>query len=126
MARRKHRPEQVIERLRQAEVPIPGGATVGEACRTMEVTELTGYCCRAEYGGLRIDKARRLEQLETENVPFRRAVADLTLDNQILKEAAQGNTRSLPQRAGPSRKEWLPFDAQGRVGNAGPEGRVPD
>ena len=67
------------------------GGTVAQASRKIGVTEQTFYRWRAEYGGLRIDQARRLKQLETENGRLRRAVADLTLDNQILKEAAQGN-----------------------------------
>ena len=64
---------------------------MAQASRKIGVTEQTFYRWRAEYGGLRIDQARRLKQLETENGRLRRAVADLTLDNQILKEAAQGN-----------------------------------
>ena len=91
MARRKHTPEQVIKKLRQAEVAMAEGSTVAQASRKIGVTEQTFYRWRAEYGGLRIDQARRLKQLETENGRLRRAVADLTLDNQILKEAAQGN-----------------------------------
>ena len=91
MARRKHTPEQVIKKLRQAEVAMTEGGTVAQASRKIGVTEQTFYRWRAEYGGLRIDQARRLKQLETENGRLRRAVADLTLDNQLLKEAAQGN-----------------------------------
>ena len=91
MVRRNYPPEQVISKLRQAEVAISEGSTVAEASRKIGVTEQTFYRWRAEYGGLRIDQARRLKQLETENARLRRAVADLTMDKQILKEAGQGN-----------------------------------
>ena len=91
MTRRRHTPEQVINKLREAEVAIAAGSTVAEASRSIGVTEQTFYRWRSEYCGLRIDQARRLKQLESENGRLRRAVADLTLDNQILKEAAQGN-----------------------------------
>ena len=70
---------------------IAGGSTVAEASRRIGVTEQTFYRRRSEYGGLRIDQARRLKRLESENGRLRRTVADLTLDNQILKEAAEGN-----------------------------------
>ncbi len=91
MARRRHTPEQVINKLREAEVAIAEGGTVAEAARRIGVTQQTFYRWRTEYGGLRIDQARRLKRLESENGRLKRAVADLTLDNQILKEAAEGN-----------------------------------
>ena len=91
MARRRHTPEQVINKLREAEVARAEGSTVAEASRRIGVTEQTFYRWRSEYGGLRIDQARRLKRLESENSRLKRAVADLTLDNQILKEAAEGN-----------------------------------
>ena len=91
MANKRHTPEQVINKLRQAEVAISAGKTVSEASRQIGVTEQTYYRWRNEYGGLRIDQVKRLKQLETENTRLKRAVADLTLDNQILKEAAEGN-----------------------------------
>ena len=91
MARRRHTPEQVINKLREAEVAITEGGTVAEAARRIGVTQQTFYRWRTEYGGLRIDQARRLKRLESENGRLKRAVADLTLDNQILKEAAEGN-----------------------------------
>ena len=91
MDRRRHTPEQVIDKLREAEVAIAEGSTVAEASRHIGVTEQTFYWWRSEYGGLRIDQARRLKRLESENGRLKRAVADLTLDNQILKEAAEGN-----------------------------------
>ncbi len=70
---------------------ISGGSTVAEACRRIEVTEQTFYRWRNEYGGRRIDQVKRFKQLESENTRLKRAVADLTLDNQIFKEAAEGN-----------------------------------
>ena len=91
MANKRHTPEQVINKLRQAEVAISAGRTVSEASRQIGVTEQTYYRWRNEYGGLRIDQVKRLKQLETENTRLKRAVADLTLDNQILKEAAEVN-----------------------------------
>ena len=91
MARRRHTPEQVINKLREAEVAIAEGGTVAEAARRIGVTQQTFYRWRTEYGGLRIDQARRLKRLESENSRLKRAVADLTLDNQILREAAEGN-----------------------------------
>mgnify|MGYP001243955052 FL=1 len=91
MVRRKHTPEQIINKLREAEVAISQGRTVAQACREIAVTEQTFYRWRNEYGGLRLDQAKRLKQLEGENTRLRRAVADLTVDNQILREAAEGN-----------------------------------
>ncbi len=91
MAKKRHTPEQVINKLREAEVAIAEGRTVAEAARRIGVTEQTFYRWRSEYGGLRIDQARRLKRLESENSRLKRAVADLTLDNQILREASEGN-----------------------------------
>ena len=91
MPRKKHTPEQIIAKLRQAEVAMSTGSTVVEAVRQIEVTEQTFYPWRNEYGGLSIDQAKRLKQIEAENSHLKRAIADLTLDNQILKEAAEGN-----------------------------------
>jgi transposase-like protein len=91
MPTKRHTPEQVINKLREAEIGIAQGCTVAEASRQIGVTEQTFYRWRSEYGGLRIDQARRLKQLESENTRLKRAIADLTLDNQILKEASEGN-----------------------------------
>ena len=91
MAKRRHTPEQVINKLREAEVAIAEGSTVAEAASRSGVTEQTFHRWRSEYGGLRIDQARRLKRLELENSRLKRAVADLTLDNQILREASEGN-----------------------------------
>ena len=91
MPRKRHTPEQVINKLREAEVAISSGSTVAEACRQIGVTDQTFYRWRNTYGGLRIDQVKRLKKLETDNGRLKRAVADLTLDNQILREAAEGN-----------------------------------
>ena len=91
MAKRKHTAEEIINKLREAEVVIAEGSTVADAVRRLGVSEQTFYRWRAEYGGFRVDQARRLKQPETENGRLKNAVAELTLDNQILKEAAEGN-----------------------------------
>jgi transposase-like protein len=92
MPRKKHSVEQVIHKLREAEVLLSQGRAVAEVCRSLGITEQTYYRWRKEYGGLRMEQARRLKQLEQENTRLRRAVADLTLDKQILLEAARGNS----------------------------------
>ena len=88
---KRHTPEQVINKLREAEVAMAQGSTVAEASRQIGVTQQTFYRWRNEYGGLRIDQVKRLKQLESENTRLKRAIADLTLDNQILKEVSEGN-----------------------------------
>ena len=92
MARRLFTPEQIINKLREAEVLMSQGATVGEASRKIGVTEQTYYRWRREYGSMRVEQAKRLKELEKENSRLKRLVADLSLDNAILKEAAQGNS----------------------------------
>jgi putative transposase len=91
MPRKKHTPEQIIMKLREAEVALSTGRTVVETVRQIGVTEQTFYRWRNEYGGLSVDQAKRLKQIEAENSRLKRAIADLTLDNQILKDAAEGN-----------------------------------
>ena len=91
MGRRAFTSEQIINRLREAEVLLSQGGTVGEASRKIGVTEQTYYRWRKEYGGMRVDQARRLKELEKENAQLKKLVADLSLDNAILKEAARGN-----------------------------------
>ena len=91
MPRKRHSPEQILRELREVEVALAKGETVARAVRQIEVTEQTYYRWRNEYGGLSIDQARKLKQLELENTRLKRAVADLTLDKLILKEAAEGN-----------------------------------
>ncbi len=88
---RRYTPEQIINKLREAEVLISQGKTIGEAARQLGVVEQTYYRWRNEYGGLKTDQARRLKELEKENTRLKKAVAELTLDKLILKEAAEGN-----------------------------------
>ncbi len=91
MVRKGYTPEQVIGKLREAEILLNQGATIGEASRKIGVTEQTYYRWRKEYGGLRIEQAKRLKGLEKENARLKKLVADLSLDNAILKEASEGN-----------------------------------
>ena len=91
MSRKRCTPEQIIGKLREAEVGLSQGQTVGQACRTLGIAEQTFYRWRREYGGLKVEQAKRLKALEQENARLRRAVADLTLDKLILQEAARGN-----------------------------------
>ncbi len=92
MARRIYTPERIINKLRKAEIFLSQGSTVGEAARKIEVTEQTYYRWRREYGGMRIEQVKRLKELEKENTRLKRLVADLSLDNDILKEASRGNS----------------------------------
>ena len=92
MARKSYTPERIINKLREAEVLLSQGATVSEASKKIEVTEQTYYRWRKEYGGMRVEQAKRLRELEKENSRLKRLVADLSLDNAILKEAARGNS----------------------------------
>lgn len=89
--KKRYTAEQIIGLLRQAEVELAQGRLVGEICRGLGVSEASYYRWRSEYGGLKLDQVRRLKELERENARLRKAVADLTLDKQILKEAAEGN-----------------------------------
>ena len=91
MPRKRHKPEEIVGKLRQVDVLVSQGQGVADAVRSIGVTEVTYYRWRQEYGGLKTEQIRRLKELETENARLRRAVADLTLDKLILKEAASGN-----------------------------------
>ena len=91
MPRKRHKPEEIIAKLRQVEVLTSQGQSVSDAVRSIGVTEVTYYRWRQEFGGLKIDQVKRLKDLETENTRLRRAVSDLTLDKLILQEAARGN-----------------------------------
>jgi putative transposase len=91
MPRKRFTVEQIINHLREADVLLAQGRTVGEVCRRIGVSEQIYYRWRKEYGGLKVGQARRLKDLEAENARLKRAVAELTLDKQILKEAAEGN-----------------------------------
>jgi len=91
MARKRHKAEEVVAKLRQVEVLTAQGRPVAEAVRSIGVTEVTYYRWRSEYGGLKGDQVKRLKELEAENNRLRRAVSDLTIEKLILKEAARGN-----------------------------------
>jgi len=91
MSRKRHTPEQIIGKLREAEILLSQEQTVPEACKQIEVSEQTYYRWRKEYGGLRLDQAKRLRELERENGRLKKLVADQALDMAILKEVASGN-----------------------------------
>ena len=91
MARKRHTAEEIVAKLRQVDVLTAQGRPVAEAVRAIGVTEVTYYRWRREFGGLKSDQVKRLKDLEAENARLRKAVADLTLDKQILAEAARGN-----------------------------------
>ncbi len=91
MARKRHTPEQIIAKLREAEVALATGQSTSQVCRQLEVTEHTYYRWRKEYGGLRVDQARRLKELEKENGQLKKLVGEQALDLTILKEVAKGN-----------------------------------
>jgi putative transposase len=91
MGRKRHKPEEIVAKLRQVDVLTTQGQTVAEAIRSIGVTEVTYYRWRQEYGGLKGDQVKRLKDLEAENARLRKAVSDLTLEKLILKEAASGN-----------------------------------
>ena len=91
MTKKSHSPEQIINKLREVEILLSQGATTGEASRKIGVTEQTYYRWRKEYGGMRIEQAKRLKDLERENAQLKKLVADISLDNAILKEVAEGN-----------------------------------
>ncbi|CAO4150422.1 IS3 family ISMex5 transposase ORF A [Methylorubrum thiocyanatum] len=91
MGAKRHKPEDVVAKLRQVDVLVSQGQSVAEAIRAIGVTEVTYYRWRKEYGGLKSDQVRRMKDLEVENQRLRKAIADLTLDKLILQEAARGN-----------------------------------
>ena len=91
MARKHHRPEEIVGKLRQVEVLVAQGKPVADAVRAIGVTEATCYRWRSEYGGLKLEQVKRLKLLEQENGRLRKAVAELTLEKLVLKEAASGN-----------------------------------
>ncbi len=91
MVKKSHSPVQIINKLREVEILLNQGANVGEASRKIGVTEQTYYRWRKEYGGMRIEQAKRLKDLEKENARLKKLVADISLDNAILKEVAEGN-----------------------------------
>jgi hypothetical protein len=91
MGKKRHKPEEIVAKLRQVDVLIGQGKPIAEAVKTIAVTETTYFRWRAEYGGMKSDQVKRLKALELENTRLRRVVSDLTLDKLILTEAARGN-----------------------------------
>ena len=91
MARKRHTPEQIIRKLREAEVELAKGETTVDVVRKLGITEQTYYRWRKEYGGLRLDQAKRLKELEKENARLKKLLAEQALDNSIPKEAPTGN-----------------------------------
>ena len=98
MPRKRHKPEEIVAKLRQVDVLVSQGQSVADAVRAIGVTEVTYYRWRQEYGGLKSDQVRKMKELEAENTRLRRAVSDLTLDKMILAEAARGKLLSPARR----------------------------
>jgi transposase-like protein len=92
MVRKSYAPDQIINKLREAEIMLSQGATLAVIWKKIGVSDCTYYRWRKEYGGMRVDQAHRLKELEQENSRLKRLVADLSLDNAILKEASRGNS----------------------------------
>ncbi len=91
MSTKRYKPEQVVNILRQIEVELANGKTTPQACRDAQITVQTYYRWRKEYGGLKMDQAKRLKELEKENARLKRLVAELSLEKQVLRDVAQGN-----------------------------------
>ena len=91
MANKRHSSEQIVHMLREAEVELAKGASVKEVSKKLGITDQTYYRWRKEYGGLRVDQAKRLKELERENARLKSLLAESHLDNAILREAARGN-----------------------------------
>jgi len=91
MPMKRYKPEQIVNLLRQIEVEIANGKTTPQACKEAEITQQTYYRWRKEFGGLKLDQAKRLKELERENAKLKRLVAELSLEKEILKDVAGGN-----------------------------------
>jgi putative transposase len=91
MSTKRFKPEQIVNLLRQVEVEIANGKTTPQACRDAEITAQTYYRWRKEFGGLKLDQAKRMKELEKENNRLKRLVAELSLEKQVLRDVAQGN-----------------------------------
>jgi putative transposase len=91
MPMKRYKPEQIVNLLRQIEVQIANGKTTPQACKEAEITQQTYYRWRKEFGGLKLDQAKRMKKLERENVKLKRLVAELSLEKEILKDVASGN-----------------------------------
>ena len=90
--RKRHTPEQIIQKLRQADVDLAAGKTVAQACQALGVSEQTFHRWRNQYGGMKADEAKRLRELEQENARLKRLVAELSLDKQMLQEVVKGKS----------------------------------
>ena len=110
MARKRFTAEQIIMKLREAEVGLAQGQTVGQVCKQIGVTEQTYYRWRKEYGGLRLNQAKRLKVLEKENARLKKLVADLSLDKQILKKFPRETSR-------PDEEETRSGVGEGEIGS---------
>ena len=91
MKRRRHTPEQIVRKLREADGALSAGVSIGQVCQQLGVSEATFHRWRNQYGGMKAEEMKRLKQLEEENRRLKKLVADLSLDKQILKEVAEGN-----------------------------------
>ena len=91
MKRKKHSPEQIIKKLREADAMLASGKTIGQACQTLEVSEQTFHRWRNQYGGMKAEEAKRLKELDDENKRLKKLLAEAELDKLILKEALKGN-----------------------------------
>jgi putative transposase len=101
MPKKRYRPEEIIGKLREADVLLSQGKKVVDVIKALGITDVTYYRWRQEFGGMSVSQAKRLKELEKENERLRKAVSDLTLDKMILKEAAKGNFQA-PPAAGPA------------------------
>jgi putative transposase len=90
-SRKRHSPEQIIKKLREADTMLAAGKTIGQVVQTLEISEQTFHRWRHQYGGMKSEEAKRLKQLEEENKRLKKVVAELTLDKDILQEALKGN-----------------------------------
>ena len=90
MKRKKHTPDQIIKKLRDADAMLAAGKTIGQVCQSLEISEQTFHRWRNQYGGMKAEEAKRLKELEGENARLKKLVADLTLDKEILQEAIEG------------------------------------
>jgi putative transposase len=91
MRRKRHSPEQIIRKLREAEAELSSGTSIEVVCKKLEISEATFHRWKSEYGGMKADEVKRLKELEKENGRLKKIVADLELDKEILKEALKGN-----------------------------------
>lgn len=91
MSKERYKPEQIVALLRQIEVAVANGKTTPQACKEAEITVQTYYRWRKEYGGLKVEQAKRMKELERENTRLKRLVAELSLEKQVLKDVAEGN-----------------------------------